>query len=72
MVVRSCSRGEHAAAGLGQFIQHLFFDVPKGRLALALKKFSDGATQALFDHMVRVDKAQPLPPGQLAAHGGLA
>ena len=57
---------------LAQLIKHRLLDITKSLFALARKVFADGTTQALFDHMVRIDKGHAQPPRKLAPDGGFA
>ena len=64
--------GQHAVGLAGEFVDDLFFHIAEAALALAFKKFADRTAQPGFNDMVRVDKRQMQPPGQLPAHGGFA
>ena len=50
--------GNHALMRLGQLVNHLLLQIPEAVLTLAREKLTDRATQAVLDHMIRVDKGQ--------------
>jgi hypothetical protein len=52
--------------------QNLGFDVAKALLPLALEIFADRATQALLDRVIRVQKRDVEPAGELTANRGFA
>jgi hypothetical protein len=56
---------------LGEGIYHFLFDIPKARLAFALKKLSNGATDPHLNLVVRINKRQLKTPGKLPPDGGL-
>jgi hypothetical protein len=52
---------------LRQFVNHLSFNVPKGRLTLSLEILADRAAQPIFNPVIRVNERQlqaasELPP----------
>ena len=68
---RSASGGQHLGRSLAQAVQHLFLDIAKARLTLALKKLANRAADPNLNLMVRIDKRQLKPPGELPPDGGL-
>jgi hypothetical protein len=53
-----------------KLVNHLRLNLPKPRLALALKKLTYRATETRFNRMVGIDERKLQAPGKLAAHGG--
>jgi hypothetical protein len=43
---------------LGQLVDHLLLQIPETDVTLEREKLTDLATQAVLDHMIRVDKGQ--------------
>ena len=66
---RATTGGQHARPLLGERVNHLSLNLAKPRLALALKKLADRATQARLNRLIGIDKRQLQAPGKLAAHG---
>jgi hypothetical protein len=64
--------GDNSARVICQFVQYSLFDVPKRRLAIALKGDPNGATQTLFDHVVGIKKRELQSPGDLPPDGGFS
>jgi len=62
--------GDHALVRATQVVQHLLLDIAKTIFSLSRKKFTDSASQAVLDHMVRIHKGQAQAAGQLPADGG--
>lgn len=69
---RTAPRGQHPAGKQGEFMDHRFLDIPKAGFAFPLEVVTDGAAEALFDDMIRVEKRKLQPPGELPPDGGLA
>ena len=69
---RAAASGQHPMGLLHQLAQDLGFDVAKALLPLALEIFADGAAQALLDRVIRVQKRDVEPAGELTAHRGFA
>jgi hypothetical protein len=69
---RAATRRQNPLGLLHQLGQHLGFDVSKALLPLALKIFADGAAQTLLDRVIRVQKRDIEPAGELTAHRGFA
>jgi hypothetical protein len=51
----------------GQIVQDALFNVPKPLFTLAVKELTNGASQSLFDHVIRIDKWKTQAPAQLSA-----
>jgi hypothetical protein len=57
---------------LGELVNDRLIDIPKLRFPHTLEIFTDGATQLVLDHMVRVIKRQLQATRQLTPHGGFS
>ena len=55
-----------------EFVEHLRFDVAKDVLPFVFEKRADRTANALFDHMIRINKGDAKPPRQLASYGCFA
>ncbi len=67
---RTAAGRQNATRLQGQLVNDGFLDIAKTRLAFALEVVTDGATQALLDDVVGVDKGKLQPPGELSPDGG--
>lgn len=67
---RTATRGQHPAGKQGEFMDHRFLDIPKAGLPFPLEVVTDGAAEALFNDVIRVEKRKLQPPGKLPPNGG--
>ena len=67
---RPTAGGQHTLMGLRQFINDVFFNIPKTLFTLTLKVFPDRATEALLNDLIRINKGKLKPPGELTPDGG--
>ncbi len=65
---RTTTGGEHHPGKTGQLIQHLGLKIAKTIFAFTLEKLSNGATQPLFDHMIRVKKGHTQTLGKVPSN----
>jgi hypothetical protein len=69
---RPATSRQNARLALCQFIDYLFFQIPKRFFTLTRKKLTNTATDTLLDCMVRVSKWNLKPPGKLPPDGGFS
>jgi hypothetical protein len=56
---------------LSQGVQHFLLYIAEARFPLTLEKLADGAPDPHLDFMVRINKRQLKPSGELPPDGGL-
>lgn len=58
---------QHRGAVSRELVEDLLLKIAERRLALALEKFAYRATYALLYNLIRIDKIDVKPPGELPA-----
>jgi hypothetical protein len=69
---RAATGGQHTLVVVAQIGKDFRFEVAKAVFPFALEKFADRTTQTVLNRVIRINKGEVKPPGELPPNGCFA